>query len=205
MRVYFNNNSFTCGEPLMDVFSKAVSGCRSKGRAEQAQLPLGVRDWSCTSQYQQDHVLFSTPSHVLSSTSSVMPVFSVQFAQLTNHNLSPGFFAVISMAQPKHMPRCSFSSTSQPGISNSQFMVFQHFGWVWTPLLFSLLNSKHLPSYSQNSEPASQATPHYFWLNQPMRGVFKSYLETGKLPKEVEVRFAVGQHPKNLGISPEFI
>lgn len=136
-----------------------------------------------------------------------MPVFSIQFPQVTNYKLSPGFFAISSVAPPKHMQRDAHSAPHlNLGFQTpSQFMAFQCFDSGWTPLLFSLLNSKHLPAYSWNSEPASQAIPHYFWLNQPMRGVLKSYLERGKLPKQVEVRFSVGEHPKILGMSPEFI
>lgn len=36
MHVYFNNNSFTGGEPLMDLFSKTVSGCSYGASEEQS-------------------------------------------------------------------------------------------------------------------------------------------------------------------------
>lgn len=156
MHVYFNNNSFTWGEPLMDVFSKAVSGCRSKGRAEQPQLRLWVRDWSCSSQDQQDHVLFSTPSHVLSSTSSVMPAFSIEFAQLTNYKLGPEFCAVGSVAQPKHVPRDAHSA---PHLS----LGFQtHSSWFSSALVeFGLLSYFHYLTQSiYHLTVKTQSQPH---------------------------------------------
>lgn len=94
----------------MDLFSRTVSGC-SNGASEkqncaqgkctaQAWIRLRVRDWRCTSQYQQGHVVFPAPSHVFSSTSSMTPVFSMQFSQLRDSKLSLWFSALSSVASP---------------------------------------------------------------------------------------------------------
>lgn len=120
MHVYFNNNSSTQGEPLMDLFNKAAGSCSCGASKElshtQAQPAAWVLlcpwlgDWDCTGLYQQDCVLLSIPNHVLCSTVSIM--LKLQIANMVLGSL-------ISQVQPKYMQRCSFSPTSRAGISNS--------------------------------------------------------------------------------------
>lgn len=155
MHVYFNNNSSTQGEPLMDLFNKAAGSCSCGASKElshtQAQPAAWVllcpwlRDWDCTGLYQQDCVLLSIPNHVLCSTVSIMP----EFAQVTNCKHGPGLFDTAGSAQvhaemlvQPHIPSWDFKLTHSSWFPST-------FDWLWTPHLFSLLNPKPLPAYSQ--------------------------------------------------------
>lgn len=171
----------------------AKSRAQPRLRAQPSSAVLMGRDWHCPVT-EPGQVLLSDPSHVVSSTLSV-PValdasISHLFVQFNRLQTRPW---VARCHQPKCAGRLGFQT--HPAARG-----FQSFDWVWTALLFSLLNPEN---YSWTSEPALQASPGYFWSTQPMRGAVKFYSEKGKVSKEMEVRFAVQEHPKNLDISLE--
>lgn len=208
MCVYFNNNSFLWGKALKDCsaglwVAEAVEPAKSRAQARlRAQLRLSCahgRHWHCPVSTSQAMPCSLIPAMFSPAPCQcqwhLMPVFLI-FLFILNYKLSPGLLAIInSIVQrgARAAPQLSLGFQTHPAS--------QSFGWVWTPLLFSLFNPEY---YSWTSEPASKAYPSYFWSTQFMRGVLKFYSEKGKFPKEMEVRFAVQEHPKSLDISLKF-
>lgn len=100
MHVYFNNNSFTWGEPLMDLFSKTVSGwgCGASEEQSSAQAQWGTYRWGVgTAPVSTSKTM---PCFPLPATSSPAPCswyqcfpFSLLKLQITNSVLGPSLLA----------------------------------------------------------------------------------------------------------------
>lgn len=117
----------------MDLFSKAAGCAVVKSRAK---LHWWVRDWGCTTLYQQGCILLFIPNHILLAPCPWCQSFPSNLLRfwITNSALGPSNGS--SMAQPMCLQRSSLGFTSHLGISNS--CTVHGFPALWSSLGSSL-------------------------------------------------------------------